>query len=1012
MASLTAPSPKGSRYATSLYLLVTLALFLAGVCNAQAGQDPSLAQAAAQVDASVPPEMRATREVFELDPETLKATEEAHQARLVASQMTGEGALHKRDQQGTPSEASKLKLSHAEKMPTVSGEPQSLDNPLGLGKLHVIVARAANSLKPSNRQTHFHARRAKSPGNVAVNEKVLHQDLEEGLDELIKAKGTTRGEQDRDLAKLVNAFIGTEANSNPGNVCPGASTPYGMVKFNVDVDQYAPAGYVTDLNGDIRGLSPLHDSGTGSSAGSFGNFESMPVVCPGNDFKKCPTRLDDRKRKRLAGKDEASPGYFTLTLDNSIKMEATATRRSGLIRYTFPQSALDGGKLDPHVVQDWTNDLPGTFRGGDIQIDTEKGQIRMNGSWASSFGVGQYTYRAFSCIDLLNNGKQSIKKAGLWQGDRFGQDIKLEIEGDNKHLHANLTKNSIGGQPVQAGALVSFASFPKTSDGSAEITLRVGVSFNSAEQACANAAEEIGDAWDFDAIVKQTRAAWNVKLNRFQIDPKTDKTIAELFYSSLYYAFLTPNNATSEAGNLYPGAEDYDGNYYNSLYCTWDTYRTFHPFLSLSSPNDMAEIVDNYIDGWRKNGWIPECRANNVPGLTQGGSHGVMVIADFLAKYHKFAKEGKVPVSIDDAYEAVFKDSYVTPEDWNSYGRQISVYEQYGYIPFAVFDTYSTGRQTREASRGLEYAHNDFGARTVALIAGHDDVAKDLGDRSLTYKNNFDPSVTSMGFSNFVQKRYPDGTFHYDDPTICSPIDHGKDRQCSLPQENVWGVYETSSWEYSLYCPWDEAGLITLISNDSVQNFHDRLDTFFEKGLYYSGNEPSFSTPVSYHYISRPVSSVKRVRQVVYDNFNITTSGLPGNSDQGAMQTLLLFHLLGLYPVPATKEFLVLSPFMPSYTIRNELLGDLHVTVTNFDARSLARSIPSGVPAYVEKVLINGVERSGRCKVEMHDLFPGEVGKVNEMEIVLTADAGKVDSCGPAKEDLPSSLSTGGFASF
>ena len=42
--------------------------------------------------------------------------------------------------------------------------------------------------------------------------------------------------------------------------------------------------------------------------------------------------------------------------------------------------------------------------------------------------------------------------------------------------------------------------------------------------------------------------------------------------------------------------------------------------MSLHSPVEFAQIVDSYIDGWRKNGWMPECRANNLPGWTQGGS--------------------------------------------------------------------------------------------------------------------------------------------------------------------------------------------------------------------------------------------------------------------------------------------------------------------------------------------------------------------------------------------------------
>lgn len=107
-------------------------------------------------------------------------------------------------------------------------------------------------------------------------------------------------------------------------------------------------------------MSLLHDTGTGSSSGSFGNFESMPIVCKDNDFNACPTALDPRGRPRKAGQDRASPGYFTTTLNNSIQMEATSTRRAGLIRYTFPAEYLKEHNSKPFVVIDASNDLPGT----------------------------------------------------------------------------------------------------------------------------------------------------------------------------------------------------------------------------------------------------------------------------------------------------------------------------------------------------------------------------------------------------------------------------------------------------------------------------------------------------------------------------------------------------------------------------------------------------------------------------------------------------------------------------
>lgn len=839
----------------------------------------------------------------------------------------------------------------------------------------------------------------------ALNNEKLHANVARGVATLQSSTGDPT--EFLDLADLVNVFVGTEANNNPGNAMPGASVPFGMAKITVDVDQYAPAGYVSNVTGLVRGMSYLHDSGTGSSSGSYGNFESLPISCPGNDFNRCKVLLDDRKRKRKAGRDEGSPGYFSLTLDNGIKMETTATAKSALLRYTYPK---DAGT--PFVVQDWTNDLPGTFRGGRIDFDFDKGQIKLNGSWASSFGSGIYTYDAFACVDTSNGGKQSLDKAGLFQGDRFGQDTKLLGVG-----HANLTRNSIGGQPTQAGALFSFKKFPKNKDGDAEITLRVGLSFNSADQACRTAQSEIGDQWNFDGVAKQARDAWNTKLNRIQLDPKTNPRIAELFYSSLYYGFLTPNNATGDAGRYFP--KGHAAPYYASLYALWDGFRTFYPLLSLTSSRDYADVVENLVDAWRQNGWVPECRANNVPGLTQGGSHGVMLIADFLAKYGDAVKNKLLPGNIEDAFQAVYKDAYVTPADWNNYGRQISVYAQYGYIPFGVFDTYSTGRQTREASRTLEYAHNDFGARNVALVAGHQDVADALGKRSLNYRNTFDKSLSNMGFSNFVQQRRPDGTFRRVDPTTCSPIDNS-DHACSLQQENNYGVYETSSWEYSFYAPHDTAGLIELLTGQKHTSqgardlFIRRLDKFFDAKLFYPGNEPSFQTPAMYHYANAPTKSVKQIRKVVYDNFNITTGGLPGNSDQGATNTLLLFHLLGLYPVPTTKEFLILSPFMPGYNLRNDLLGNTKINVENFDDRTLQREIPQGARAYVDKVLINGKEHSSRCKIQFDEIF-GEAPageKTRIITLVMTDDESRANSCGSGDDALPASLSTGGFRTF
>jgi putative alpha-1,2-mannosidase len=90
------------------------------------------------------------------------------------------------------------------------------------------------------------------------------------------------------------------------------------------------------------------------------------------------------------------------------------------------------------------------------------------------------------------------------------------------------------GDAIESGALFSFAGTPT------EVIIRVGISFVSGDQACANAASEIGTA-TFDEIQAQSKALWNEMLSRIEIVvPRTPPDVTELLYSSLYRASLTP----------------------------------------------------------------------------------------------------------------------------------------------------------------------------------------------------------------------------------------------------------------------------------------------------------------------------------------------------------------------------------------------------------------------------------------------------------------------------------------
>jgi len=108
--------------------------------------------------------------------------------------------------------------------------------------------------------------------------------------------------------------------------------------------------------------------------------------------------------------------------------------------------------------------------------------------------------------------------------------------------------------------------------------------------------------------------------------------------------------------------------------------------------------------------------------------------------------------------------------------------------------------------------------------------------------------------------------------------------------------------------------------------------------------------------------------------------------------------------VPSSTQLLVLSPFLPKYTIHNDYLNiSTTVTVTNFDPESVQEKIPEGTAAYVKSITINGEASESRCHFDFYDVF--RLG--GDVVIELTADKDEANSCAGS---LPDSLSTGGFS--
>lgn len=141
-----------------------------------------------------------------------------------------------------------------------------------------------------------------------------------------------------------------------------------------------------------------------------------------------------------------------------------------------------------------------------------------------------------------------------------------------------------------------------------------------------------------------------------------------------------------------------------------------------------------------------------------------------------------------------------------------------------------------------------------------------------------------------------------------------------------------------------------------------RLDTMFIPGLrtngvgaggsngagttlFNPGNEPSFSTPLLYNYLpERQWKTVLQTRSIVNTYYSSGKSGLPGNSDSGALDSWMIWQMLGLYPVATQPVYLIGSPWFTNISLAVGDVKRLSITAQNLSDSSY----------YVQSLKVNG----------------------------------------------------------
>jgi predicted alpha-1,2-mannosidase len=520
----------------------------------------------------------------------------------------------------------------------------------------------------------------------------------------------------------VNPLIGTAPGTSPtptahgagGNTLPAAGLPSGMVQWGPDTNTTpagsntaepgSPPGYYYDFNS-IAGFSLTHMSGTGGE----GNDGEIPFMATTTLANLTPTFSH--------ANETAKPGYYAVALDNQVKVELTATLRTGFGRFTFPTGSPEFVRIDTTH----TNTLTATT-GSITQLSTTE---------LAGFSVG---------------------------GDFEGAASRVPV-----YFYAQFN------QPFSSTSTVSSGVATLAFDAGTPVLVKVGISYVSMANAKLNVTNE-NTSWDFDGVKNAADTAWNQRLQSITLASGSSATTMTNFYTALYHSLWAPS-IFSDTNGEYLG---FDGTTHTvvsgqsaqySGFSNWDVYRSQMPLRAMLFPTETGDMVQSLLNDADQCGAIPRWVNDNYDSGTIVGDGGTNILASAYAfGAHNFDTAGAlnhIMADLNTNNLAVCKNASGTTIGVNG-GR--STYLKFGYI---------TSGESAIASSSLEYNQTDFAASQFAAALGNTWMAKQALGRSAGWQYSINPASTPP----LLEGRQTSGAFDNETPTSTDNYEQGSAEQ-------------------------------------------------------------------------------------------------------------------------------------------------------------------------------------------------------------------------------------------
>ena len=644
------------------------------------------------------------------------------------------------------------------------------------------------------------------------------------------------------LLPYVNPLQGTDSSGSlsRGSTEPLVTMPFGMAHWTLQTDDFWGWQF-RPKSPKLQGIRLTHQPSPWM--GDYGAFLVTPQIGPlvlGIDARSTPWRVEEA---------QIHPNRMRVALAASgVEFEMAPTERGGVFRFRFPDGAdarliLQGIKGEAHfearkdgLIVGWTNGnsggVPANFR-----------------SWFVARLDRFATAVPFSA-EALGSGGEGRK------GEAFGVCLELGR--------------------------------------AREVTMRIGTSFISAEQAILSLDREVGRA-GVDEIAVRAGRVWEKSLGQIEVEDADEKGV-RTFYSCLYRTKLFPRIwHETDARGRQVHFSPYDGQVHEGpLYADtgfWDTFRTQHPLMTLLEPARQAEMIRGFVGAYHQSGWMPQWPS---PGhrVSMPGTHLDATIADAVSKgIRDFDLEAALAGMLQHAEH---------PNRGGPVGAGRNDLEHYLRLGYSVGGG--------AVAQTLDYAYDDWAIAQVAAALGQGEVETRMLARAGNWRNLYDPKV------GFMRPKNEDGTWGL------VPFD-----------PLYWGgpYVEGGPWQSSWAVQHDPAGLMAAMGGE--ERFAAKLDTMLATppdfhvggygqvihemtemkiqpfGQYDHGNQPGHHVLYLYLAAGRPARCQREMRRVMDELYS--PDGFAGDEDNGEMAAWYVLSALGIYPhCPGRPEWALGSP--------------------------------------------------------------------------------------------------------